>query len=313
MVSLVPLATFRRLAAEGNYTRTAEALNLTQPAVTQHVRALEAHFGVKLVDIVGRRAVLTDAGRFLAARSETVLGAVAALERDMLEYADARSGTLRLGATLTIGTYDLPALAGAFRALHPGVTLDVAIENTARIIELVRQGDRALALVEGAVTSDEELIATPYADDELVVVVPPGHPAAGRGTVAAATFRDQPFVAREDGSGTREAFERAFARAGVEPQVVLALPSGEGVVRAVEAGIGAAVLSTRVVAEALEAGRLARVPVAGLDLLRAFSLVRLRRATPSPAANAFTALVIGERGTITERANASSTSQGETR
>jgi LysR family transcriptional regulator, transcriptional activator of the cysJI operon len=295
MLSLVPLATFRRLASEGNYTRTAEALNLTQPAVTQHVRALEAHFGVKLVDIVGRRAVLTDAGRFLASRAEAVLGAVAALERDMLEYADVRSGTLRLGATLTIGTYDLPALAGAFRALHPGITLDVAIENTERIVELVRQGDRALALVEGAVAPDEELAVMPYTDDELVVIVHPGHPAVGRGTVAAATFRDEPFVAREEGSGTRLAFERAFRRADVEPRVVLALPSGEGVVRAVEAGIGAAVLSTRVVAEALAAGRVVRVPVAGLDLRRDFNLVRLRRTTPSPAAQAFTMLVMGEK------------------
>lgn len=294
MLSLVPLATFRRLAAEGNYTRTAEALNLTQPAVTQHVRALESHFGVKLVDIVGRRAVLTDAGRFLAARAESVLGAVGALERDMLEYADVRSGTLRLGATLTIGTYDLPALVAAFRALHPGITLDVTIENTARIVELVRQGDRALALVEGTVEPDEELIVTPYAEDELVVIVHPAHPAAGRGTVPAATFREEPFVAREEGSGTRLAFERAFRRAGVEPRVVLALPSGEGIVRAAEAGIGAAVLSTRVVAEALAAGRIVRVPVAGLDLQRDFNLVRLRRTTPSPAAQAFTTLVMGE-------------------
>jgi DNA-binding transcriptional LysR family regulator len=296
MVSLVPLATFRRLAFEGNYTRTAEALNLTQPAVTQHVRALEAHFGVKLVDIVGRRAVLTDAGQFLAARSEAVLGAVSALERDMLEYADIRTGTLRLGATLTIGTYDLPALAAAFRALHPGITLDVAIENTARIVELVRQGELALALVEGAVEPDEELAVTPYTEDELVVIVRPGHPAAGRGSVKAETFRDEPFVAREDGSGTRVAFERAFRRSGIEPHVALALPSGEGIVRAVEAGIGAAMLSTRVAADALAAGRVVRVPVAGLDLHRAFNLVRLRRVTPSPAAQAFTALVMAERG-----------------
>ena len=296
MVSLVPLATFRRLALEGNYTRTAEALSLTQPAVTQHVRALEAHFGVKLVDIVGRRAVLTDAGRFLAARAEAVLGAVSALERDMLEYADARSGTLRLGATLTIGTYDLPALAGAFRALHPGVTLEVAIENTARIVELVRAGELALALVEGTVDADEELTVTPYAEDDLVVIVAPGHPAAGRGSVDAETFRDEPFVAREEGSGTRVAFERAFRLAGIEPRVALALPSGEGIVRAVEARLGAAVLSRRVVADALAAGRVVRVPVTGLELHRAFNLVRPHRITPSPAAQAFTALVINERG-----------------
>jgi DNA-binding transcriptional LysR family regulator len=294
MLSLVPLATFRRLAVEGNYTRTAEALHLTQPAVTQHVRGLEAHFGVKLVDIVGRRAVLTDAGRFLAARAETVLGSVAALEHDMLEYADARSGTLRLGATLTIGAYDLPALIAGFRASHPGITLDVTIENTGRIVDLVRLGDRALALVEGALEADEELDVTPYTNDELVVIVDPAHPLAACGEVMPEAFREVAFVAREAGSGTRDAFETAFRRAGVEPTVVLAFPSGEGVVRAVEARIGAAVLSMRVVEEALRAERVVRVPVRGLDLLRAFHLVRLRRTTPSPAARAFSALVMGQ-------------------
>jgi LysR family transcriptional regulator, transcriptional activator of the cysJI operon len=294
MVNLVPLATFRRLAAEGNYTRTAEALHLTQPAVTQHVHGLEAHFGVKLVDIVGRRAVLTDAGRFLAARAETVLGSAAALERDMLEYADARSGTLRLGATLTIGAYDVPALIGAFRASHPGITLEVTIENTERILELVRLGDRALALVEGRIAADEELDVTPYADDQLVVIVDPAHPLAGQGEVEPEAFAAFPFVAREGGSGTRDAFETAFRRAGVTPDVVLEFPSGEGVVRAVEARIGAAVLSTRVVDDALRAGRVVQVPVRGLNLLRALHLVRLRRTTPSPAARAFAALVLNE-------------------
>jgi DNA-binding transcriptional LysR family regulator len=301
MVNLVPLATFRRLAAEGNYTRTAEALHLTQPAVTQHVRGLEAHFGVKLVDIIGRRAVLTDAGRFLAARAETVLGAAAALERDMLEYADVRSGTLRLGATLTIGAYDVPALIAAFRERHPGVNLDVTIENTERIVELIRLGDRALALVEGRVPADDELEVTPYGDDELAVIVAPTHPLAAQGEVAPEAFRALPFVAREPGSGTRDAFENAFREAGVEPSVVLAFPSGEGVVRAVEAGIGAAVLSTRVAADALALGRVVRVPVSDLTLNRPFHLVRLRRTTPSPAARAFAALVTGEASVTPSR------------
>lgn len=119
--NLVQLETFRRLAQEANFTRTAELLNLTQPAVTQHVRALQDHFRVKLVDLVGRRTVLTDAGRFLAARAELLLGNVAALEREMREFADVRAGELRIGATLTIGTYQLPEVVARFHATFPNV------------------------------------------------------------------------------------------------------------------------------------------------------------------------------------------------
>ena len=132
---------------------------------------------------------------------------------------------------------------------------------------------------------------TPYADDELAVIVAPSHPLAAQGEVAPEAFTGLPFVAREQGSGTRDAFETAFRDAGIEPSVVLAFPSGEGVVRAVEAGIGAAVLSERVVADALALRRVVRVPVRGLPLHRTFRLVRLRRTTPSPAAHAFTALL----------------------
>src|SRR4051794_39815993 len=109
-MTLVQLETFVHVARLGNYTRVAEELHLTQPGVTQQVRALERHFGLRLVDVVGRRPVLTEAGRFLAARAGDLLGSAAALEREMGEFAQARGGELHLGATLTIGTYALPAL-----------------------------------------------------------------------------------------------------------------------------------------------------------------------------------------------------------
>ncbi len=139
-LNLTQLETFRKLAVEENFTRTAELLNLTQPAVTQHVRALQEHFHVKLVDLVGRKTVLTDAGRFLAARAELLLGNVAALEREMHEFADVRAGELRIGATLTIGTYVLPELVARFRTTHPSIVLRVEIENTRAMALAVKAG-----------------------------------------------------------------------------------------------------------------------------------------------------------------------------
>lgn len=282
--NLIQLETFRRLAREENFTRTAEALNVTQPAVTQHVRALQEHFRVKLVDLVGRKTVLTDAGRFLAARADTVLGSVTALEREMREFADVRSGELRIGATVTIGTYALPDLVARFRAAYPAVHLFVEVENTDAMARAVKLGRVSLALVEGPL-SDDELDIEAYADDELVAISPVAHPLARRrGTLRIADLSDVPFVFREEGSGTRVQVERAMREVGVVPNIALTLPSGEGIVRAVELGIGIAIVSRLVADGPIAAGRVARLKLRDISFQRTFRIVRMRSLTPSPAA-----------------------------
>jgi DNA-binding transcriptional LysR family regulator len=289
--NLVQLETFRRLAAETNFTRTAELLNLTQPAVTQHVRALQEHFRVKLVDLVGRRTVLTEAGHFLAARAELLLGNVEALEREMREFADVRAGELRIGATVTIGTYALPDLIARFRTDFPAIRLHVDVANTLAMALAVKTGRVSLALVEGPL-ADDDLHIEAYADDELVLVAPPGHALATRGDrIVARDLADVPLVAREAGSGTRAQVERALLAAGVVPNVVLTLPTGEGIVRAVELGIGLAIVSQLVARTPVHEGRVALVGLDGLNLRRTFRTVRLRLQTPSPAALAFAALL----------------------
>jgi DNA-binding transcriptional LysR family regulator len=286
MLSLTTLQTIRRLADLPHFTRLAEALSLTQPAVTQHVRSLEAHFGIALVDLVGRRVVLTDAGRFLADRAGPLLDDVAALEHDMREFAAAEAGVLRIGASDTVGNYALPALLAAFAARHPGVRVDVAVGNTTEMIDRLRAGALALALVEGDVVGDD-LAIEPFADDELGLVVPAAHRFAGAASVAPSDLRDEPFVAREAGSGTRALFERALGDAQIAPRIVMALPSGEAVVRAVAAGIGIAVVSRRVSADAAAAGRVREVAISGVALRRRFRAARVARLTPAPAARAF--------------------------
>ena len=282
--NLVQLETFRLLAHEGSFTRAAEHLNLTQPAVSQHVRALQEHFRVKLVDLVGRKVYLTDAGRFLASRAELLLGNIDALERDMHEFADVRAGELRIGATLTIGTYALPDLVARFRTVFPGIHLLVEVENTQSMARAVRFGHVSLALVEGPL-ADDELDIQPYADDELILVAPKTHQLARkRGAIAAIQLTHVPIILREEGSGTRLQVERALLGAGVTPNVALTLPSGEGIIRAVELGIGVSIVSHLVADAPLRAGRVAHVRVRDLDLRRTFRVVRLKRQTPSPAA-----------------------------
>lgn len=294
-LTLTQLHTFSRLAAIGSFTRTADELALSQPAVTQHVRALTGHFGTPLVDMVGRRPVLTDAGVFLARRAVDVLAGVATLEREMREFADAQCGTLDIGVTVTIGNYAvLPALA-AFRAAHPAATLRITVANTVAIEEAIRAQRFGIALVEGPIR-DPEILVEPYATDELTLIVPMhGHAFSGRNAIDPAELSRAAFVAREEGSGTRTVAEDALRLAGVTPDVVLALPSAEGVARAVEAGLGVAILPRIVVERAVAAGRVHEVRVTGVDFTRPFSIIRLRERTPSPLAQRFLAMLRGGR------------------
>lgn len=287
--TLIQLETFASLARLGSYTRVAEELHLTQPGVTQQVRALERHFGLRLVDIVGRRPVLTDAGRFLAERASVLLDSLGAIEREMGEFADVQGGELRLGATLTIGSYVVPALLGRFAEAYPAVRLRVEIANTARMALRIASGELGLALIEGPV-DDPTLDIVPFMDDRLCLVVPQGHRFAGRTQVDPAELAGEPFVWREAGSGTRATAEGALAVAGILPPVVLDLPSGEGVARAVEEGLGLTILSWLVVERAVAEGRLAAVDLVGIDLRRTFRLVTVRGRTLSPAARAFASL-----------------------
>jgi DNA-binding transcriptional LysR family regulator len=292
-LTITQLETFSRLAEIGNFTRTAEELYLTQPAVTQQVKALAEHFGTPLFDMVGRRPVLTDAGTFLAQRARELLSAFTALEREMREFADARSGTLDLGATLTIGNYAiLPALA-AFRAAHPGVSIRLTVANTAAMVEAIKDRRLALALVEGQV-DDPALEVAPYANDELILIVPPrGHALSDIERITARDLAGIEFVSREEGSGTRSIAEDALRAVGIEPNVVLTVPSGEGVTRAVESGLGVAILSRLVVERAVAAGRVHAVRIEDVDLRRAFYVLRLRERTLSPLAARFVETIGG--------------------
>ena len=257
--------------------------------MSQLIRALECQLGVTLIDTLGRRPVLTDAGRFLAARAEGILLGAVMLERELSEFAAARAGELHLGATLTIGTYTVPALLARFARRHPAVQVHVAVANTAVTAARVRQGRLGLALVEGPL-EDDGLDVVPYQKDRLLLVLPTRHHLAGRSVVAPQELEGETFVWREQGSGTRALAEQKLTKAGITLRSTLALPSGEAVARAVEAGLGLAILSHLVVEHAVAAGRLAVTEIAGVDLRRTFRIVTLRGRTLSPAAHAFIGL-----------------------
>jgi len=290
-VTLSHLQTFLRLSQSMNFTRTAEELGLTPPAITLQIKALSAHFGVPLVEIVRRRPVLTDAGIFLASRSRMLLEDLELLEREMNEFTSARTGQLTIGATLTIGNYALPELLSRFRAEHPDAHFSVRFGNAGRLMRLLRERQINLALAIGEWADDAFEYET-FDEDRLVLVVPvSGHPLSARRSVRAAELAGEHFIARESGAATRVIAEREFAALGVQIETHLVLPSSEGVSRAVEAGLGVAVLSWLVVERAVTDGRLHAVEIRDLDLRRDFNLVTVKGRLHSPLAAEFVAML----------------------
>ena len=292
-MTLEQLRVFVAVAERQHVTRAAQALNLAQSAVSATVAALEARHGTKLFHRVGRGIELTEAGRLFLAEARAVLARAEAAELALAELGGLERGTLAVQASQTIASYWLPRHLVAFRRAYPRIEIRLEVGNTAQAAAAIDEGRAELGFVEGAV-DDPMLSSTTVARDRMVVVVGPGHPWAGRGRVEAQELAASEWVLREPGSGTRSAFEAAWAGFGLAPgtlTAVLELPSNEAVRAAVEAGMGATAISASVAAPSLEAGLLRQVR---LDLPdRAFHVLRHRERYRSRAADALLALIAG--------------------
>lgn len=284
-MTLEQLRIFLAVAEREHVTRAAEALNLTQSAVSAAVRALEARHGIALFHRVGRHIELSEAGRMFRAEAEAVLARARAAELVLSELGGVARGTLAVQASQTVVSYWLPPLLVRFRALHPGVQVQVKAGNTTSVVQALMDGVAELGFVEGEVT-EPALVQVPLTADQLIVVVGLEHPWAKQGPIAPERLRETAWIMREEGSGTRAAFEALSP--GLE--VVLELPSNEAVLAAVEAGGGAAVVSERAAGPHLAAGLLAR---AGVELPpRSFKALRHRERHGSGAARALLDLAV---------------------
>lgn len=285
-MTLEQLRIFIAVAEREHLTQGARALNLTQSAVSSAIAALEARYATKLFDRIGRRIALTDAGRLFLAEARAVLARAAAAEAVLTDLAGLSRGALSLMASQTVANYWLPPLIQRYRAVHPGITVSLGIDNTETVTAAIHDGAADLGFIEGAI-DDPTLAVTAVAEDELVIVVPAGHSWAGQ-PPASKALRQGPWVLREPGSGTRAMFEAALPELGLAPDdltVALELPSNEAICSAVAAGAGATAISRLVAANAIAAGRLATVAIALPK--RHFFVLRHKERYLSKAAKAF--------------------------
>ncbi|MBL8968396.1 MAG: LysR family transcriptional regulator [Spirochaetaceae bacterium] len=254
-------------------TEAARAVGLTQPAVTQHLAALEEGYGVVLAERRGRRLVPTAAGSALFAYGERI----EAVYRETARAVGEAAGLERyeIGATLTVAEYLMPEVLAALRRSRPGLELRLRAANTEAVAAGVRRGELALGLVEGPF-DPKGLEAEVLGQDRLVAVAAPGTSLSGR-RFEARDFAGLPLLVRERGSGTRSVFEAWLSGRGVDPAALVpAMEIGSiGTIKSlVERGLGVSVLSELAVAAELAAGRLVGLHVEGLPVKRDIVLLR---------------------------------------
>ena len=275
-VTLRQLRTFKTVADLSSFSLAAQRLKLSQPSISYQVKELEEALGLPLLDRLGKRVALTEAGTMLYAYARRMLDTLDEAAIAVEEMRGMRRGTLRVGASTTVGIYLLPAALGAFKKMHPGLVISLEIGTRARVQEQVLNNELDLAVV-GPALKDPDLAIVPFLTDELVVVAPAGHPMARRRGLGLKDLEAQPFVMREAASGSRWSLEKAARKAGAKLTVAMELGSNGAIKHAVESGLGLAVISRYACALEVSSGRLVELDVKGFPIRRDWHIVHLRK------------------------------------
>ena len=287
---------FVKVAELGSFSKAAEALFLTQPTVSEHIRGLEEELGVRLLDRLGRGAAPTKAGQLLLGYGRRILELHREARQALDQFQGRMSGELVIAASTIPGEYVLPALIGRFKEKYPDIAISLLIGDTQRVVEWVLEGRAELA-VAGAQIDHRALEYRELMPDELVLVVSAAHPWHGKKTATLEEVRAEPLIVRERGSGSRHALEKALAEVGLglsDFRVVGEMGSTQAIKQGVKAGVGISLISKRAVAEECQHGTLHCVKVKDLRFSRAFYLVTSTTRSRSPLAEAFRAFLISE-------------------
>jgi DNA-binding transcriptional LysR family regulator len=287
------LEIFVKVAELGSFSRAAEALFLTQPTVSEHVRALEDEMGVQLLDRLGRGTTPTRAGSLLLGYARRILALSREASQAIEQFQGRMSGELTIGGSTIPGEYVVPELIGAFRGKYPDVRISLTIGSSRAVQACVEEGRVEIGVV-GALPTARSLEARQLMADELVVVVGAEHPWATRAEVSLDDLKAEPMILRERGSGSRETFERALQGVGLDLgafRIVGEIASTQAIKQAVRAGVGVSLISRRAVVDECRARLLACVKIRDLTVSRAFHMVTHRDRSRSPLAQAFLTFV----------------------
>ena len=292
------LEVFCKVVELRSFTLAAKAMSLSQPTVSEHIRTLEEIVNERLLDRLGREVLATPAGRVFYQYARNIVQmrdeAVQALE----QFRGNLAGKLVLGASTIPGTYLLPRIIGEFKSAHPAIQITLRIADTAQVVAHVIEGDVEAGLV-GSKWSDRRLLMEEISTDELVLAVFPEHPWASKRRIKLKDLEGEPFILREEGSGTRMVMRRILEENGFELSkisVVAEMGSTESVRQGIKSKIGVSILSRSAVDEDIEHGLLAIVDIESIRFSRPLYLIQRRNRQMSPLCTAFLARLRSDHG-----------------
>ncbi|HWR90692.1 MAG TPA: selenium metabolism-associated LysR family transcriptional regulator [Dissulfurispiraceae bacterium] len=285
------LKVFCTVAETKSFSKTSEIIHVTQPAVSLQIQALEEIYETKLFDRSSSFITLTQAGEILYQYAKEILSLYAQVEKDIGKITGLIKGSIKIGAGTTIGNYLLPQAIFDFKKKHPKIKINVTIGNTKVITDLVNLGVIDFGFV-GEVTSRQKIKVEPFISDELIILVPLHHPWAKKKTVSILEITKEPFILREEGSGTRQIVEKYLASHGINPidmHIPLIFGSTESIKGAVESGMGISIVSKWAARREAKCGSLRFLTPKEGRIVRDFSLIRCKNAVLSPAVDEFLA------------------------
>ncbi len=288
-MDLWQLFIFVSVVEHKSFSRASEAIHLSQPTVSSHIKELEEYFNCRLLDRLGKTTEPTRAGRLLYQYAKDLLRLKDQAESAIHDFVGKAKGDLFIGGSTIPSGFILPSLIGPFSRQFPDIMVHLTTGDTMQIVSKIEDGSLEWGVV-GARVENPHLIQEEWVTDEMKLIVPAGHPLAKEKEIEPSQLFKLPFIAREKGSGTWKSIHRSLLSAGLDPADLstrMTLGSTTSVIQAILNQAGVSILSTIAVQDDLDSGRLAALPVSGLDLNRFFYLTRSKRRSISPVSQKF--------------------------
>jgi DNA-binding transcriptional LysR family regulator len=268
-----PLKVFVTVIEQKNFSRAGDILNLSQPGVSLHIRNLENELGTKLIYRSPKQVQITEPGKILYRHAKQMLNHYETAKREINEFNNVVSGTMKIGASFTIGEYYLPKVLAEFASQYPMVDIQIIISNSNDVIQGIRSNKLDIGLIEGE-TDYKDIDVMPFMNDEMIVVVPQDHPLSQMDLIEGNMLQNQTWVLREQGSGTRTYSDKLLSSLELNIKKTFIFTSIQGVKEAVMAGLGIALLSRLTVQKELKSNELKTFHLKNEPLIRPFSIVK---------------------------------------
>lgn len=292
-MDLWQLKVFVNVVNQKSFSKAGEAVFLSQPTVSSHIKELEEYFKCRLIDRLGREAIPTKAGEILYDYARRLLSLKEETEAGISAFLGNARGNLTIGGSSIPSTYIIPGILGSFSRRYPDISLSVMTGDTSEIKEAIIAGEVEAGIVGAKLKGGSTLLKQDkLIDDEMKLIVPSSHPWAGKTSVDIATLLKEPFIGREKGSGTWDSISKAIADSGCnctgdDLNISVRLGSNGSVIQGILNSAGVSIISTIAVQDYIDAGRLKALSVEGLNLKRHFFLTTHRKRTLSPLAMLF--------------------------